>query len=59
MSTKSLLWLWLLREIVAENAKEECETVFRATVFKVPMVPYLNESCMFLSGMSSGPHGQT
>ena len=23
------------------------------------MVPYLNESCMSLSGMSSGPHGQT
>ena len=25
-SMKSLLWLWL--EIVAENAKEECETIF-------------------------------
>ena len=23
------------------------------------MVPYLNESCMSLSGMPSGPHGQT
>ena len=51
--------LWLLREIVGENTKGECETVFLATVFKVPMVPYLNESCMSLSGMSSGPHGQT
>ena len=59
MSMKSLWWLWSLREIVAENAEEECETVFRATDFKVPMVPYLNESCMSLSGMSSGPHGQT
>ena len=59
VSMKSLLWLWLLREIVAENAKEECETVFRATGFKIPMVPYLNESCMSLSGLSSGPHGQT
>ena len=59
VSMNSLLWLWLLREIVAENAKEECETVFCATSIKVPMVPYLNESCMSLSGMSSGPHGQT
>ena len=25
---KSLLWLWLLREIVIENTVEECETVF-------------------------------
>ena len=50
---------WLLQEIVIENAKEERETVFRATVFKVSMVTYLNESCMSLSGMSSGPHGQT
>ena len=58
MSMKSLLWLWLLREIVAENAKEKCETVFCATSIKVPMDPYLNESCMSLSGMSSGPHGQ-
>ena len=24
-----------------------------------PMVPYLNEICMSLSGMSSGLHGQT
>ena len=56
---KSLVWLWLLREIVAENAKEECEIVFCATGFKVSVVPYLNESCMSLSGMSSGPHGQT
>ena len=56
---KSLLWLWLLREIVAENTEEECETVFCATGIKVPMVPYLNESCMSLSGMPSGPHGQT
>ena len=38
---KSLLWLWLLREIVAENAKEECEIVFCATGFKVAMVSYL------------------
>ena len=58
VSMKSLLW-WLLREIVAENTEEECETVFCATGIKVPMVPYLNESCMSLSGMSSGPHGQT
>ena len=58
-SMKSFLWLWLLREIIAENAKEECETVFCTTDIKVPMVPYLNESCMSLSGMSSGPHGQT
>ena len=55
VSMKSLLWLWLLREIVAENANEECETVFCTTDIKVP---YLNESCMSLSGMSSGPHGQ-
>ena len=52
-------FLWLLGETVAENAKEECEIVFCATGFKVPMVPYLNESCMSLSGMSSGPHSQT
>ena len=51
---KSLLWLWSLREIVIES-----EIVFRVTGFKVSMVPYLNESCMSLSGMSSGPHGQT
>ena len=51
--------LWLLREFVAENAKEECEIVFCATGVKVPMVSYLNESCMSLSDMSSGPHGQT
>ena len=57
MSMNSLLWL--LREIVAENAKEKCETVFLATVFEVPMVSYLNESCMSLSGMWSGRHGQT
>ena len=56
---KSLLRLWLLREIAAENPKEECETVFCATSIKVPMDPYLYESCMSLSGMSSGPHGQT
>ena len=59
MSTKSLLWLWLLQEIVVENTKQECETVFSMTGIKVSTVPYLNESCMFLSGMSSGPHGQT
>ena len=59
VSMKSLLWLRLLREIAAENAKEECETVFCATSIKVPMDPYLNESCMSFSGMSSGPHGQT
>ena len=53
VSMNSHLWLWLLREIVAEDAKEECETVFCATSIKVPMVPYLNESCMSLSGMSS------
>ena len=50
---------WLLREIVAENTEEECETVFCTTDIKVPMVSYLNESCMSPSGMSSGPHGQT
>ena len=55
VSMKSLLWLWLLREIVAENVEEEFETVFCTTDIKVPMVPYLNESCMSLSG----PHGQT
>ena len=59
VSMKSLSWLWLLRENVAENAKEECEIVFCATGFKVPMVSYLNKSCMSPSGMSSGPHGQT
>ena len=59
VSMKSLLWLWSLREIVAENAKEECETVFCAIGIKIPMVPYLNESCMSLSGMSPGPYGQT
>ena len=50
--------LWLLREIVAENAKEECETVFCPTGIKDPTVPYLNESCMSLSGISSGPRGR-
>ena len=50
---------WLLREIVTENSVEERETVFCATGIKVSMVPYLNESCMSLSDMSSGPHGQT
>ena len=59
VSMKSLLWLRLRREIVAEKAKEECETVFCATGIKVPMVQYLNESCKSLSDMSSGPHGQT
>ena len=59
MSMKSLLWLWLLREIVIENTVEERKTVFCATVIKVSTVPYLNESCMSLSGLSSGPHGQT
>ena len=49
----------LLREIVAENAKGECENVFCATGIKVPTVSYLNESCTSPSGMSSGPHGQT
>ena len=39
VSMKSLLWLWLLREIVVENTEEECETVFCTTVIKVPMVP--------------------
>ena len=55
VSMKSLLWLWLLREIVAKNTEEECETVICTTGINVPMVPYLNESCMSLSGMSSGP----
>ena len=54
---KSLLWL--LREIVGENTKGECETVLCAIGVNCPMDPYLNESCMPLSGMSSGPHGQT
>ena len=36
VSMKSLLWLGLLREIVAENTKEECETVFCAICVKVP-----------------------
>ena len=31
-------FLWLLREIVAENAREECEIVFCTTGIKVPMV---------------------
>ena len=53
VSMKSSLWLWLLQEIVAENSKEECETVLCTTGIKVPMVPYLN------AGMSSGPHSQT
>ena len=52
---KSLLWLRLRREIVAENTEEECETVFCATGIKVPMVQYLNESCKSLSDMSSRP----
>ena len=55
---KSLLWLWLLREIVTENIVEERETVFCATGIQVSTVPYLNESCMSLSGMPSGLHGQ-
>ena len=59
VSMKSLLWLWLLREIVIENTVEERETVFCATSIKFAMVPYLNGSCMSLLGMSSGPHGQT
>ena len=59
MSTKSLLRLRSQREIVAEKAKEECEIAFCVTGFNVPMVSYLNESCMSLSDMSSGAHGQT
>ena len=59
MLVKSLLWLWLLREIVIENTVEECEIVFCATGIKFPMVLCLKESCMSLSGMSSRPHGQT
>ena len=39
--------------------KKNVKTVFCATGIKLPMVPYPNESCMSLSGMSSGPHGQT
>ena len=46
VSMNSLLWLWLLREIVAENTEKECEIVFCATGIKVSTVPYLNESCM-------------
>ena len=57
VSTKS--FSWLLREIVAETTERECENVFCATGIKVPMVSYLNESCMSPSGMSSGPNGQT
>ena len=57
VSMKSILWL--LREIVAENTEGDCETVFCAIGVKVPMVSYLNESCMSPSGMSTGPHGQT
>ena len=59
VSMKSLLWLRLRREIVADNTEEECETVFCATGIKVPMVQYPNESCKSLSDMSSRPHGQT
>ena len=51
--------LWLLREIVAENTTGDCEAVFCAIGVKVPMVSYLNESCMSPSGMSTGPYGQT
>ena len=54
VSGKSLLWLWLLREIVIENTVEEREIGFCATGIKVSTVPYMNESCM-----SSVPHGQT
>ena len=54
---KSLLWL--LREIVGENTTGECETVFCAIGVNCQIVPYLNENCMSLSGMSSGLHGQT
>ena len=59
VSMKSLLWLWFLREIPGKNTEEEFETVFCTTDIKVPMVSYLNESCMSLLGMSSGLHGQT
>ena len=59
VSMKSLLRLRSQREIVAEKAKEECEIALCVTGIKVPIVPYLNESCMSLSDMSSGPHGQT
>ena len=31
VSMKSLLWLWLWWETVAENTEEECETVFCTT----------------------------
>ena len=44
--------------MVAENIEEE-GTGFCTTGIEVLMVPYLNESCMSLVGMSSGPHGQT
>ena len=57
VSMKSLLWL--LQETVVENTKEERETVVCMTGIKVPMVPYLNESCKSLSDTSSGSHGQT
>ena len=50
---------WLLREIVAENTKGEREIAFCVIGFNVPMVPYLKESCMSLSGMTSGPRDQT
>ena len=43
---KSLLWLWLLREITVENIVDERETVFCATGIQVSTVPYLNESYM-------------
>ena len=59
VSTRSLLWLWLLREIVSENTEEECEIVFCMTGIKFLTVQYLNESCISLSGIASGPHGQT
>ena len=39
-SMKSFLWLWLLREIVAENTKEVKLSSVRLSI-KVPMVPYL------------------
>ena len=55
---KSFLSLWLLLAIVAKNLKERDENVFCASDIKVPLVPYLNESCMSVSGISPGPQDQ-
>ena len=58
VTMKSFLSLWLLLAIVAKNLNKRNENVFCANDIKVPLVPYLNESCMSVSGISPGSQDQ-